>query len=70
MANQEEYTRDFIDCVNELVEEFVRNINTLLILKISFDILPSIIQDFMTMKLYIIPLKNLCVHDIILQLYY
>ena len=27
MANQEEYTRDFIDCVNELVEEFARNIN-------------------------------------------
>ena len=27
MTNQEEYTRDFIDCVNELVEEFARSIN-------------------------------------------
>ena len=27
MTNQETYTRGFIDCVNELVEEFVRNIN-------------------------------------------
>lgn len=27
MTKQEEYTLDFIDCVNELVEEFVRDIN-------------------------------------------
>ena len=27
MANQEEYTHDFIDFVNELVEEFAQNIN-------------------------------------------
>lgn len=79
MTNQEEYTRDFIDCVNELVEEFARNIN------ISRDIdgkWPISFEDFfryLTINypgryddelVYIIALKDLCFHDIIPQLLY